>query len=92
MRQARYALDDEHCIDWLLSMNGLSEAAADLSTDFTHGVGDASDRYRLDCHGLRVQPDRQSDPGVNPALSHSVGCSPLFEFPERRCLSTERDL
>jgi len=48
VRQVRYSLQNENCIDLVLFLNGVPVATAELKTDFTQSVGDAIDQYRYD--------------------------------------------
>ncbi len=48
VRQVRYSLHNENCIDLVLLLNGLPVATVELKTDFTQSVGDAIDQYRFD--------------------------------------------
>lgn len=48
VRQVRYSLHNENCLDLVLFLNGVPVATAELKTDFTQGVGDAIDQYRFD--------------------------------------------
>jgi len=48
VRQVRYSLHNENCIDLVLFLNGIPVATAELKTDFTQSVGDAIDQYRTD--------------------------------------------
>lgn len=48
VRQVRYSLHNENCLDLVLFLNGLAVATAELKTDFTQGIGDAIDQYRFD--------------------------------------------
>ena len=48
VRQVRYSLQNENCIDLVLFLNGVPVATVELKTDFTQGVGDAVDQYRFD--------------------------------------------
>jgi type I restriction enzyme R subunit len=50
VRQVRYSLSNENCIDLVLFLNGLPVATVELKTDFTQGVQDAVDQYRFDRH------------------------------------------
>lgn len=59
VRQVRYSLANENCIDLVLFLNGLPVATVELKTDFTQSVGDAVDQYRFDREprvGGRVEP------------------------------------
>jgi type I restriction enzyme R subunit len=48
VRQVRYSLANENCIDIVLYLNGFPVATAELKTDFTQSVSDAVDQYRFD--------------------------------------------
>jgi type I restriction enzyme R subunit len=48
IRQVRYSLHNENCIDLVLFLNGLPVATVELKTDFTQSIGDAIDQYRFD--------------------------------------------
>lgn len=48
VRQVRYSLHNENCIDLVLFLNGIPVATVELKTDFTQSVGDAVDQYRFD--------------------------------------------
>ena len=48
VRQVRYSLQNENCIDLVLFLNGMPVATAELKTDFTQSIGDAIDQYRFD--------------------------------------------
>lgn len=48
VRQVRYSLHNENCIDVVLLLNGLPIATVELKTDFTQSVHDAIDQYRFD--------------------------------------------
>ena len=48
LRQVRYSLENENCIDLVLFLNGLPVATVELKTDFTQSVRDAVDQYRFD--------------------------------------------
>jgi type I restriction enzyme R subunit len=50
VRQLRYSILNENCIDLVLFLNGLPIATAELKTDFTQSVDDAIDQYRFDRH------------------------------------------
>jgi type I restriction enzyme R subunit len=50
VRQVRYSLATENCIDLVLLLNGLPVATAELKTDFTESVANAIDQYRFDRH------------------------------------------
>ncbi|GGE74811.1 type I restriction endonuclease [Sphingomonas prati] len=48
VRQVRYSLANENCIDLVLFLNGLPVATVELKTDFTQSVEDAVDQYKFD--------------------------------------------
>ncbi len=48
VRQVRYSLHNENCIDLVLFLNGLPVATVELKSDFTQRVDDAVDQYRFD--------------------------------------------
>lgn len=48
VRQVKYSLHNENCIDVVLFLNGLPVATVELKTDFTQSIGDAIDQYRFD--------------------------------------------
>jgi type I restriction enzyme R subunit len=50
VRQVRYSLANENCIDLVLFLNGLPVATVEMKTDFTQSVQDAVDQYRFDRH------------------------------------------
>ena len=60
VRQVRYSLGNENCIDLVLFLNGLPVATVELKTDFTQTVQDAVDQYRFDRNpspkGQRPEP------------------------------------
>jgi type I restriction enzyme R subunit len=48
VRQVRYSLINENCIDLVLFLNGIPVATVELKTDFTQSVEDAVNQYRFD--------------------------------------------
>jgi type I restriction enzyme, R subunit len=50
VRQVRYSLQNDNCLDLVLFLNGIPVATAELKTDFTQSVEDAVDQYRFDRH------------------------------------------
>jgi type I restriction enzyme, R subunit len=48
VRQVRYSVAHENCIDLVLFLNGIPVASAELKSDFTQSVEDAVDQYRFD--------------------------------------------
>lgn len=60
VRQVRYSLANENCLDLVLFLNGIPVATAELKSDFTQSVRDAVDQYRFDRDpapkGQRAEP------------------------------------
>ncbi|QEY31184.1 type I restriction endonuclease subunit R [Synechococcus sp. RSCCF101] len=48
VRQVRYSLHNQNCIDLVLFLNGIPVATVELKTDNTQNVGNAVDQYRFD--------------------------------------------
>ncbi len=48
VRQVRYSLHNENCIDLVLFLNGIPVATVEPKTDFTQSIDDAVDQYRFD--------------------------------------------
>jgi type I restriction enzyme, R subunit len=48
VRQVRYSLANENCLDLVLFLNGIAVATVELKTDFTQNIDDAVDQYRFD--------------------------------------------
>jgi type I restriction enzyme R subunit len=48
VRQVRYSVHNENCIDVVLFLNGIPVATVELKTDFTQSIDDAVDQYRFD--------------------------------------------
>jgi type I restriction enzyme, R subunit len=48
VRQVRYSVHNENCLDLVLFLNGLPVATVELKTDFTQSIDDAIDQYRFD--------------------------------------------
>jgi len=48
VRQVRYSLHNENCLDLVLFLNGIPVATVELKTDFTQSIKDAVDQYRFD--------------------------------------------
>ncbi|MEH2481922.1 type I restriction enzyme R subunit [Nitrobacteraceae bacterium AZCC 2146] len=67
VRQVRYSLANENCIDLVLFLNGLPVATVELKTDFTQSIGDAIDQYRFD------RNPRSKGQGVEPLLGFPSG-------------------
>ena len=65
VRQVKYSLHNEYCLDLVLFLNGIPVATVELKTNFTQSIGDAVDQYRF---------DRQPRPKGQPP-------EPLLSFP-----------
>jgi type I restriction enzyme, R subunit len=85
LRQVRYSLHNENCIDLVLVLNGLPVATAELKTDFTQSVEDAVDQYRFD-----RQPKPKGQPGAEPLLSFPSGALVHFAIGSSRVRMTTR--
>ena len=67
VRQVRYSLQNENCIDLVLFLNGLPVATAEAKTDFTQSIDDAMDQYRFD------RNPRPKGQGTEPLLNFPSG-------------------
>jgi type I restriction enzyme, R subunit len=97
VRQVRYSLQNENCIDLVLFLNGLPVATVELKTDFTQSVEDAIDQYRFDRHprpkGQAAEPLLNFPSGalVHFAVSNSeVHMTTRLDGPETRFLPFNR--
>jgi len=71
VRQVKYSLHNENCLDLVLFVNGVPVATAELKTDFTQSIGDAIDQYRFDrLPRLKGQASEQLLSFPNGALVH----------------------
>ena len=84
VRQVRYSLHNENCIDLVLFLNGLPVATAELKTDFTQSVGDAIDQYRFD------RLPRPKGQAAEPLLSFPNGALVHFAVSNREVHMTTR--
>jgi type I restriction enzyme, R subunit len=97
VRQVRYSLQNENCLDLVLFLNGLPVATVELKTDFTQSVEDAIDQYRFDRHpnpkGQAAEPLLSFPSGalVHFAVSNSeVHMTTRLDGPETRFLPFNR--
>jgi type I restriction enzyme, R subunit len=67
VRQVRYSLANENCIDLVLFLNGIPVATVELKTDFTQNVEDAVDQYRFD------RPPQPKGQAAEPLLNFPSG-------------------
>jgi type I restriction enzyme R subunit len=84
VRQVRYSLANENCIDLVLFLNGIPVATAELKTDFTQSVQDAVDQYRFD------RPPQQKGHEREPLLSFPSGALVHFAVSNREVMMTTR--
>lgn len=67
VRQLRYSMANENCLDLGLFLNGIPVGTVELKTDFTQSITDAVDQYRFD----RLPRAKGSNP--EPLLSFPSG-------------------
>lgn len=84
VRQVRYSVHGEDCLDLVLFLNGVPVATAELKTDFTQGIDDAVDQYRFD------RPPRSKGQAVEPLLSFPGGALVHFAVSNREVRMTTR--
>lgn len=77
IRQLKYSLSNENCIDLGLFLNGIPVATAELKTDFTQSIDDAVDQYRFD-----RQPKPKGQSG-EPLLTFPSGALVHFAISNR---------
>lgn len=85
VRQLRYSLHNENCIDLVLFLNGIPVATCELKTDFTQSVEDAVDQYRFD-----RQPRPKGQPAPEPLLDFPRGALVHFAVSNREVRMTTR--
>ncbi|WP_332776498.1 type I restriction endonuclease subunit R [Polaromonas sp.] len=85
VRQLRYSVHNENCIDLVLFLNGLPVATVELKTDFTQGIGDAVDQYRFD-----RQPRPKGQSAAEPLLSFPNGALVHFAVSNTEVRMTTR--
>ena len=84
VRQVRYSLHNENCIDLVLFLNGLPVATVELKTDFTQSVEDAVDQYRFD------RLPRQKGQAAEPLLSFPSGALVHFAVSNSEVMMTTK--
>ncbi len=72
VRQVRYSLASEDCLDLVLFLNGIPVATAELKSAYTQSVVDAVDQYRED------RPPQSKDGKHEPLLSFPGGAAVHF--------------
>ncbi|HZZ94240.1 MAG TPA: DEAD/DEAH box helicase family protein [Usitatibacter sp.] len=85
VRQLRYSLHNDNCIDLALFLNGIPVATAELKTDFTQTVDDAVDQYRFD-----RQPRPKGQAAAEPLLDFPRGALVHFAVSESEVRMTTR--
>ena len=85
VRQVRYSLHNENCLDLVLFLNGVPVATVELKTDFTQSIGDAIDQYRFD-----RQPRLKNQASAEPLLSFPRGALVHFAVSNREVWMTTR--
>lgn len=68
VRQLKYSLHNENCLDLALFLNGIPVATVELKSDFTQSVEDAVNQYRFD----RL-PRPKNQPAAEPLLDFPRG-------------------
>lgn len=84
VRQVRYSLANENCLDLVLFLNGIPVATAELKSDFTQSVRDAVDQY---CYDRDPAPKGQ---GAEPILSFPGGALVHFAVSNSEVQMTTR--
>lgn len=85
IRQVRYSLYNENCIDLVLFLNGIPVATVELKTDFTQCVGDAVDQYRFD-----RDPKPKGQHTAEPLLSFPCGALVHFAVSNMEVMMTTK--
>lgn len=88
IRQVRYSLHNENCIDLVLFLNGIPVATVELKTDFTQSIGDAIDQYRFDrlppAKGQAAEPLLSFRRGAHQVVRYNgLGAAGLIELYDR---------
>lgn len=84
VRQVRYSLANENCLDLVLFLNGIPVATAELKSDFTQSVEDAVDQYKFD------RPPRGKGGKVEPLLCFPTGALVHFAVSNSDVMMTTR--
>lgn len=84
VRQVRYSLANENCIDLVLFLNGIPVATVELKTDFTQSVEDAVNQYRFDRLPQQKGHERE------PLLSFPSGALVHFAVSNREVMMTTK--
>lgn len=84
VRQVRYSMANQNCIDLVLFLNGLPMATVELKTDFTQSVADAVDQYRFD------RLPRSKGNAAEPLLAFPSGALVHFAVSNREVMMTTK--
>jgi type I restriction enzyme R subunit len=84
VRQVRYSLATENCLDLVIFLNGVPVATVELKTDFTQRVEDAVDQYRFD------RLPRPKGGAVEPLLSFPSGALVHFAVSNSEVMMTTK--
>ena len=84
VRQVRYSVANDNCIDLVLFLNGIPVATAELKTDFTQNISDAIDQYRFD------RLPRNKGQAAEPLLSFPNGALVHFAVSNREVAMTTK--
>ncbi|HRQ77527.1 MAG TPA: type I restriction endonuclease [Gemmatimonadaceae bacterium] len=84
VRQLKYSLHNENCIDLVLFLNGIPVATVELKTDFTQNIDDAVDQYRFD------RDPRPKGQAPEPLLSFPSGALVHFAVSTREVRMTTK--
>jgi type I restriction enzyme, R subunit len=85
VRQVKYSLHNENCIDLVLFLNGIPVATVEMKTDFTQSVDDAVDQYRFD-----RQPKPKGQSAAEPLLDFPRGALVHFAVSNSEVRMTTR--
>lgn len=84
IRQVKYSLHNENCIDLVLFLNGIPIATVELKTDFTQSIDDAVDQYRYD------RDPHPKGKGPEPLLTFPSGALVHFAVSHREVRMTTK--
>ena len=84
VRQVKYSVANDNCIDLVLFLNGIPVATVELKTDFTQNITDAIDQYRFD------RLPRNKGQAAEPLLSFPNGALVHFAVSNREVAMTTK--
>jgi type I restriction enzyme R subunit len=85
VRQVRYSLHNENCLDQVLFLNGIPVATVEIKSNFTQSVQDAVDQYRFDRH-----PKPKGQPAADQLLDFPRGALVHFAVSNSEVMMTTR--